>query len=412
MYKEVTACRACGNTELVQVLDLGTQALTGVFPKTRGQQVTSGPLRLVKCVGSDDACGLLQLQHTYDLRELYGDNYGYRSGLNPAMVSHLRDTVSRILSRVSLQPDSLIIDIGANDSTTLQAFPAEGNLLVGIDPTGKKFRDYYPAHIQLIPDFFSAETVRRHYGARKAAVITSFSMLYDLEEPMRFVREIREVLADDGIWVFEQSYMPTMLRRNSYDTVCHEHLEYYSLRQIAWLLERADMKALDVEFNDTNGGSFCVVAGAKGSRQNESPMVRQILEEERRGGLEELGPFREFASRISESKESLLGFLEKSRAAGKSISGLGASTKGNVLLQYCNISTSEVEKIGDVNRDKFGSYTPGTLLPIVSEEEVLTEHADYLLVLPWHFRHFFESRVHLRGRTLVFPLPTLEAVML
>lgn len=410
MYREITACRICGNSDMVEILDLGIQALTGVFPKTKGQQITSGPLRLLKCVGGEGTCGLVQLQHTYDLGELYGDNYGYRSGLNPAMVSHLHSMVNRILPMATLRRDSLIIDIGANDGTTLRAFPEDGCTLVGIDPTGEKFRDYYPPHVQLIPEFFSAETVRRHCGSRKASVITSFSMLYDLEEPLRFVREVREVLDDDGIWAFEQSYMPTMLKRNSYDTVCHEHLEYYSLKQIMWLLDRADMKVLEVNFNDTNGGSFCVVAGTKSSHREESSRVRETLDYEMCLGLESLKPFHEFAVRVSESKTALREFLESSRTAGKSINGLGASTKGNVLLQYCNISSSEVEKIGEVNRDKFGSYTPGTLLPIVSEEEVLTDEPDYLLVLPWHFKGFFESQARLRGRNLIFPLPGLEVV--
>ncbi|MDB6089445.1 MAG: C-methyltransferase, partial [Gammaproteobacteria bacterium] len=251
MYRQIEACRICNSKELVEVLDLGSQALTGVFPSSRTQQVTSGPLKLVKCFGKE-GCGLLQLQHSYDLGELYGDNYGYRSGLNASMVAHLREKVRKILERVTLPPEALVIDIGSNDSTTLQAYGAVGCTLVGIDPTGKKFHQYYPPHIRLIPDFFSAAAVRQNLGERKASVVTSFSMFYDLEEPLKFAREVHDVLADEGIWVFEQSYMPTMLERNSYDTVCHEHLEYYALKQIKWLTDRAGLKIIDVEFNDVN----------------------------------------------------------------------------------------------------------------------------------------------------------------
>jgi len=410
MYKEVDACRICGNRELVQVLDLGTQTLTGVFPRSREQVVTAGPLRLVKCVGSQDACGLLQLQHTYDLSELYGDNYGYRSGLNLAMVAHLQAKVRNVLGRITLPPDALIIDIGANDSTTLQAFPKEGTTLVGVDPTGLKFREFYPKHIHLIPEFFSAERVRREFGDRKASVITSFSMFYDLERPLDFVREVRDLLDKEGVWVFEQSYMPTMLRRNSYDTVCHEHLEYYAMKQIKWMLDRAGLKFLDVAFNDVNGGSFSVIAAPVESKHPECPKIVSLLEAEAQEGLDTLEPYHAFAARVAECKASLQEFLQRTRKSGNSIYGLGASTKGNVLLQYCRITESDIGKIGEVNRNKFGSFTPGTGVPIVSEEEVLASHSDYLLVLPWHFREFFQNHPKLSGRNLIFPLPNLEVV--
>src|SRR5882757_6699036 len=198
MYREITECRICGNSELVNVLDLGIQTLTGVFPKTRDQPITRGPLRLVKCTGHPNACGLLQLQHTYDLRELYGDNYGYRSGLNPAMVAHLQSKVAAIMKRTALPKDALIIDIGSNDATTLKAYPSGPYHLVGIDPTGIKFRRFYPDYIQLIPEFFSAETVRKHLGDRKASIVTSFSMFYDLEAPMQFMQEVSDVLDKYG----------------------------------------------------------------------------------------------------------------------------------------------------------------------------------------------------------------------
>lgn len=410
MYRQIDRCRICGNRQLVEVLDLGAQALTGVFPKTRTQHVTVGPLKLVKCAGSVDACGLLQLQHTYDLAELYGENYGYRSGLNASMVAHLQRKVQKILAGIKLSPGALVIDVGANDSTTLRAFPAHEYILVGVDPTGDKFRSFYPEHVKLIPEFFSAETMQKHLGCRKAMVITSFSMFYDLEEPLKFMREISEVLDDEGVWVSEQSYMPLMLRRNSYDTVCHEHLEYYALKQIKWMADRVGLKIVDVEFNDVNGGSASVVLAKNRSSRSESPRVAEVLRSEEREGLDTLTPYEDFASRVASSRSGLRRFLEAARRSGKMVSALGASTKGNVLLQYCNITESDIAPVGEVNPDKFGAFTPGTLLPITSEGEMLAMMPDYLLVLPWHFRSSFLAQPKFTGRNLIFPLPELEVV--
>ena len=410
MYKKVEKCRICGNTHLGRVLDLGEQILTGVFPREKDAKVTTGPLRLVKCMGGDEACGLLQMEHSYDLGEMYGDNYGYRSGLNASMVAHLNNKVKRILGLVKLQAGDLVIDIGSNDSTTLQAYPSSGPVLVGVDPTGVKFHSYYPSHIQLIPDFFSAALVKARFPGQKAKVVTSFSMFYDLEDPMGFMRQVHDVLADDGVWVFEQSYMPTMLDTNSYDTVCHEHLEFYALRQIKWMADRVGFKILDVEFNDINGGSFSVTVSKSHGDLTVVPSVQKILDDERAKGLDTLVPYHAFAERVVQTKRDLLKFIETARAEGKSVAVLGASTKGNVLLQYCGLTTKEVEFVGEVNPEKFGCYTPGTWIPIIPEQELLAKKPDYMVVLPWHFRKFFIGSEKFSGMSLVFPLPKVEVV--
>ena len=409
MPVKITACRICSNRKLVQVLDLGEQMLTGVFPRDRDASVTVGPLRLVKCMG-DQACGLVQLEHSFDLGEMYGDNYGYRSGLNQSMILHLREKVRRLSAQVTLKEGDLVLDIGSNDGTTLSAYPEAGLDLLGIDPTAGKFRQYYPDHVDLVADFFSADVVRASRPGKQAKVITSFSMLYDLESPLQFMREVHQVLADDGIWVFEQSYMPAMLEMNAYDTVCHEHLEYYALRQLKWMADRVGFKIVDVEFNDVNGGSFSVTVAKVASSMLESPQVSVILERETAAGLDTLAPFKDFALRTAASREDLLAFIDEARSHGKTIAALGASTKGNVLLQYCGVDARQIEAVGEVNPDKFGAFTPGTWLPILPEAEVLSEQFDYLLVLPWHFRPNFLANPAYAGRKLVFPLPHLEVI--
>jgi C-methyltransferase C-terminal domain/Putative zinc binding domain/Methyltransferase domain len=410
MYTRTDKCRICGNADLAGVLDLGVQALTGTFPQAKDAKITHGPLRLVKCTGGEAVCGLLQLEHSYDLKEMYGDNYGYRSALNMSMVKHLRAKVRKILRSVALNDDDLIVDIGSNDSTTLQAYPYRGPILVGVDPTGVKFAQHYPPHIHLIPDFFSARALLERFPGKKAKVVTSFSMFYDLEDPIAFMREVHDVLADDGAWIFEQSYMPTMLETNSYDTVCHEHLEYYGLKQIKWMADRVGFTIVDVELNDINGGSFSVVVHKAQRGSAPSATVQKLLAAEKEKRLDTLAPYMEFAERAAASRTEVLAFFDRVRAEGKTIAGLGASTKGNVILQYCGLTAKDITAIGEVNSDKLGCYTPGTGIPIVSEDELLARWPDYLLVLPWHFRRFFEGNRKFSSTQLVVPLPRLELI--
>ncbi len=409
MFKEITRCRISGSENLVPVLSLGEQYLTGVFPKTKEQAVTKGPVDMVWCPDS----GLVQMKQSYRLDEMYGDNYGYRSGLNQSMVTHLRNKVNYLLRKTETRPGDIILDIGSNDATTLKAYPASLRR-IGIDPTGQKFREYYTDDISLVPDFFSAENFRKIFPAEKAKVVTSIAMFYDLEDPVRFASDIASVLADDGIWHFEQSYLPSMLRTNSYDTICQEHLEYYSLIAVKYILDQCGLRLLDIELNDINGGSFAVTVckTAAPYRSNEA-VIGWMLEEEQKMGLNTAAPYLAFAERVVQHRSSLLSLLDKLKGAGKKIIGYGASTKGNVLLQYGGIGTQYLDAVAEVNEQKFGSFTPGTLIPIISEAEAKAMRPDYLLVLPWHFRNNILSRekeYRESGGKFIFPLPYIEIV--
>ena len=264
-YRELTACRATGSDHFVPVLNLGHQVLTGVFPRSAEDAVTRGPLELVWCPDS----GLLQLRHTYNSAEMYGDNYGYRSGLNQSMVEHLTSKVGYLERLIDLRSGDVVLDVGSNDGTTLKAFGTAGIHRIGIDPTGAKFKQYYSPETLLVPDFFSANAYRS-VSSRPARIITSIAMLYDLDSPVAFARQIDEVLAPDGIWHFEQSYMPSMLRMNSYDTICHEHLEYYALGPVKAMLEGSGLVLVDVQMNAVNGGSFAVTAAKPGFAKSPS----------------------------------------------------------------------------------------------------------------------------------------------
>jgi hypothetical protein len=391
-------------------MSVGEQALTGVFPRTTTEKVTSGPVELVQCIATN-GCGLVQLKQSYDLSEMYGMNYGYRSGLNASMVSHLHLKVAKILASGVLKKGDLVIDIGSNDATTLRAYPQDQYQLVGIDPTGIKFASYYPAEIKLVPEFFSAEAVAKALTGRKAKVITSFSMFYDLEDPIAFAREIEGSLDAEGVWIFEQSYLPAMLRTNSFDTICHEHLEFYALKQINWIAEKAGLKVLDVELNDINGGSFSVTAAkASATYKPNAVWLDKIIADEAALGLNTPQAFQDFKSRVEDERTALMNFLKQAKINGMRICGLGASTKGNVILQYYGIDSNLVYAIGEVNSEKFGAFTPGTLIPLVPEDELLASNPDYILVLPWHFKEFFQLSPKFKGLKLIFPLPIFEIV--
>lgn len=419
MIKEIERCRICGQRDLHPIINLGSQTLTGIFPRTKDQKITSGPLELVRCNNetNKDACGLLQLRHSYDLVELYGQDYGYRSGLNQSMLAHLRGIVQNIESLANLKSDDFILDIGSNDGSLLSFYPeTKGLNLVGIDPTGVKFKEYYQPRINLIPAFFSAEEIKKNFGSRKMKVVTSISMFYDLESPMQFMREICDVLAEDGIWVLEQSYMPTMLSVTAYDTICHEHLEYYGLRQIKWMADRVGLKIISLNLNNTNGGSFCIALAKKTAPYAEAEQeINQYLSSEAEAGLQTDQPYQAFTRRVSDHKNKLLEFFNEIERNGQTILGYGASTKGNVILQYCGLGKKELPYIAEVNQDKFGCYTPGTLIPIISEKDAHAMNPDYFFVLPWHFRENLigrEKKYLESGGKLVFPLPEIATIAL
>ncbi len=409
-YLKINNCRISASNHLVSVLNLGHQSLTGVFPTSAEVEVTKGPLELVWCPDS----GLLQLNHSYDAAEMYGENYGYRSGLNQSMVDHLTQKI-RYLERLA-EPKSgdTVLDIGSNDCTTLKAYNTANLNRIGIDPTGRKFVSYYPKDVKLVPDFFSADA---YYSVtkKKAKIVTSIAMFYDLEDPIAFARQIESVLADDGIWHFEQSYMPSMLRLNSYDTICHEHLEYYSLEVIGKILDAANLKLIDVVMNNINGGSFAVTAAkvSNTSIKPNSAVIDWLLEQEDRMGLSTPRPYREFEERVFRHRDDLSRLIKTLAADGKKIYGYGASTKGNVMLQFCGLTSIEIPAIAEVNEEKFGRVTPGTHIPIISEKEARSIKPDYFLVLPWHFKEGIlrrEKDFLADGGKFIFPFPEIEIV--
>lgn len=404
-------CRICLSAEREEIMNFGEMALTGIFSQL-GTEVPQAPLTLIRC----SACGLVQLAHTYDSSVLYGQTYGYESHLNNGMASHLKLRAkileSRFLSEIR---NPVIVDIASNDGTLLSGYLNPGSKLIGIDPLISVVSDYYPEGAIKIPKFFSASAYRDE-NLGKANLVTSMAVLYDLESPASFAADIYEILDDNGIWHFEQSYLPTMIKTLSYDTICHEHLLYLSLHDIQRILLKSGFQLLDASLNSANGGSIAVTAIKSELDFDSSPFVDYLLDKELSEGVVDGSMVKNFAIQANEHKYNLGKLIRNYQDAGFMINGLGASTKGNVLLQWLGLDSSVISSIGDVNPRKFGKQTPGTGIPIVPEALIMEEANSKTLtiVLPWHFRDGIigkSTSLLARGGSLLFPLPQIEVVV-
>lgn len=399
MACKISSCRVCPCDEFHKILFLGKMGLTGHFPRPT-TQVEELEVELVQCKD----CGLVQLAHNYNLTTLYGQNYGYRSGLNQQMVLHLKGIADYCMQKVTLGPNDTVLDIGSNDGTSLGFYP-ENCRRIGIDPTASKFKQYYSAGIEIIEQFFP---VSSELQLSNVKVVNSIACFYDLPDPITFAKGVSEALSSDGIWVLEMSYLPEMLRAKSYDTICHEHLEYYDLKQVKSILAKADLFIYEYFLNSANGGSLRVCAGKQVSQT-----CRGLEDFIRKEQVELLNLLQEFPEAVKTHKDELVSLLNSLYVAKKTVYIYGASTKGNVLLQYCGLGPKLLQKIADVNPDKFGCVTPTTKIPIEDEVIVRAEKPDYFLVLPWHFREGIlkkENQYLSDGGKFIFPLPNVEII--
>lgn len=417
---ERTQCRVCGSSALESVMDFGDQAIAGAFPPRGSEEPARYPLELVRCRPhpGEDACGLLQLRHSVDSNLLY-DSYWYRSGINRTMTENLHQIASRAAELVGgLREGDLVLDIGCNDGTLLDGYQEQapgGVHYLGIDPSDVT-RYAVEKGYSVVNELFTRDAFAGAVAPRRAKVVTSIAMFYDLESPNDFARDIASCLAADGVWVTEFSYMPTMLEMNSFDTVCHEHLEYYSLAVIERVFGRAGLEVVHVELNDVNGGSIRLYAGHAASHMIAPEQVRRLEEmrrNEREVGVDTARPYAEFKARSEKVRGSLVDLLRELRKQGKTVHIYGASTKGNTTLQYCGIDHDLVEFAADRNPDKWKSETIGTRIPIISEDESRMLEPDYYLVLPWHFLDEMierEAAFFERGGLFIIPLPEVHVV--
>ena len=402
---KIKCCRICKSKKLDVVHSLGTMFFTGIFPQSKKNKIPKGELKLVKC----RKCSLLQLEDNFNSKLMYGNNYGYMSSLNKAMISHLKLKSKYLLKTYKLNKGCHILDIGSNDGTFLNFFN-ENFKLFACDPTIKKFNDYYRKDISLTPNFFSKDKFKN----LKFNLITSIAMFYDLPDPLKFAKDIQSVLAKDGIWHIEMSYMPSMLSNVSYDTICHEHLEYYSVKSLKHLMNLANLKIIDISFNQVNGGSISLDIAQINSKYAENKtLIEWLLLRENLNGSNNLKIQKQFFNKCKKQKLLLKELLKKLKLQEKIIYGYGASTKGNVILQYCGIDEKYLDFIVEVNKFKFNKYTPGSKIKIISEKHMKKKPPDYLLVLPWHFKDYIVKKENLflhNGGKMIFPLPEIEII--
>ncbi len=398
-------CRVCRGKKFIKVLSLGNQYVSDFITSTGDSPLA--PLELVRC----GSCNLIQLRHTFPRGSLYR-YYWYRSGISNTMRDALADIVSKACDIVKTASGDLALDIGCNDGTLLRTYNVPGLCLVGFEPAVNLVEEARKGTSWIFNDFFSSKAFKERFGDRKAKIITSVAMFYDLEDPNAFVQGIAECLAPDGIWVVQQNYLATMLDQDGFDNIGHEHLEYYSLETMSILVERHRLEVFDVETNDVNGGSFRTYI----CHQGRYPITRRVSEMQRyEDGLSLSGQavYERFARNIRRIRSQVRRFIMTEVGKGKTVYVYGASNRGNTILQYCGLNHTLIKKATDANPEKWGRKTVGTLIPIVPKEEARRDKPDYFLILPHHFLDEIrrdEEEYLERGGRFIVPLPDFRIV--
>ena len=387
MYPAITACRACRGADLTSVLDLGYLAISDFVRP--GQALERAPLELVRCA----ACGLVQLRHTVDRDRLY-KTYHYRSGVNETMVAALANVADDAQSRVTLERGDSVLDIGCNDGTLLRFYP-DWVTKIGFDPSDVA-QDAWLAQKRpgytLNRDYFP--TTRQHLPV-PCKIVTAVAMFYDLDDPGRFLDEVKRWLHPEGVLVLQFQDAVSMYEATAVDNVCHEHLCYYTLETLARLANQHGLHVETTSIHPVNGGSLRVVLrhGTSTATWVSPPLFWHM-----------------FARRVEKNKRDTVGLLRDLRDEGASVYGIAASTKFNTLSQYYGIGPDLIEAIGERSPHKVGKYTV-TGIPVVSEEEMRAARPDYLFVCAWGFADAFAERekdLLAQGTKLIVPLPRLE----
>ena len=404
---KISKCRICKKKKLKKLFSFGNLSFTGKFP-TVDKLIQKKPITLVICKN----CHLVQLGHNFDLKYLYGPDYGYRTGINKTMLNHVKSVVKDLSHRVKLKKKDLVLDIASNDGSLLN-FYNKNVITFGVDPILNKYKSNYKKINYKISDFFTAKKIYK-YTKKKFKIITALSVFYDSKDPNIFIKDVKKILSKDGIFLLEFADLASIIKNKMFDTICHEHLEYYSTKIIINLCKENNLRVFDINTNDINGSSkqYYICKNESKFKSNDIK-INKILNSEQKMHLSKENTFKAFFKIIKKSRLELKNFLKKEKKNGKKIHGYGASTKGNVLLQYYKINNKTVEYIAERNKNKFDLYTPGTKIKIISENLSRSFKPDYYLVLPWHLKKeilYREKAIRKKCTKFIFPLPKLSII--
>ena len=399
---KINKCRNCKKRNLIKLFSLGNLSFTGKFPR-KNKVIKKAPLNLMMC----SKCRLVQLAHNYNLKYLYGPDYGYRTGINVTMKRHVSKVTKQLAKMTNLKSTDSVLDIASNDGTLLKQYP-KNIITFGIDPLVKKYIKNYRSINHKVSDFFSLKKILKK-TKKKFKVISALAVFYDLENPNRFLNEVESILDDNGVFLIEIAELLSMLKNNMFDAICHEHLTYYTSKVVVEMSKKNNLRVFDIKVNGINGGSTQYFICKKNANFKEkTSKIKKILNEEKRFKLDKKDTYSKFIININKIKEKVIKIIKQAKLKNNKIHGYGASTKGNVILQYFGIGKREIDFIADRNPKKYNQYTPGTNIKIISENKSRETRPDYYFVLPWHFRQEIlkrEKKTISKGSKFIFPLP-------
>jgi hypothetical protein len=416
----ITKCKICGSKHLTDVMKIAPQHLSATFVKSNLDLDIAKikvPLTLALCDKSKDAsaCGLLQLREEVNPDLLYRQ-YFYRSFTSETMRRDLKDVIDDVISKANPKDDEIVIDIGANDCTTL-AFYSEKFIRVAYEPAQNIDWSNVPKDIKIINDYFNAAAFKKIFPGKKAKIVTCNAMFYDLSNPNQFVKDVKEILDDEGIWSIQLSYLPLMIENMNFYDICHEHLSYYSLSSLHRLMEQNGLFIFAASENQVNGGSLRAFITHDKNRsyltQKYAAELKDFEAREKLMRLEDPQTYKIFNNKMNDLASKVRGFIEGEIKKGNRVLGLGASTKGNVLLQFFGLTTEHLKQISERNNNKVGLRTLGTDFELISEESARQIKPSAMLVLPWYFKTEIVAREYdyiKNGGSLIFPMPYAHLV--
>ena len=397
---KVKECRLCRNKKLKRIFNFGNHFVSNFVSKSKIKKSIKAPLNLIHC----NKCDLLQLEHTAPQELLYKGFYWYRSGVTNTMKDALKDIFLKGKKIAKLKKNDVIFDIGANDGTLLKYFKKSGFKTIGCEPAKNLTKELKKNCHYVMDDFWSFEKlddILNKHNLKKPKLITAIGMFYDLDDPSKFIGDISKALDDNGIFIAQLMCLKSMLQKNDLGNICHEHLEFYSYKSLIYLFETNGFEIFKVEENDVNAGSYRIYAK---KFKKKSIKVRENTS---------LKDVRKFIDRVKLSRIKTVNFIKNEKKKKKEIFLYGASTKGNTILQYFNLDNKLIKYAADRSPEKWGKYTVGTGIKIISEKKARQLNPDYFLVMPWGFLKEFvkrEDKWLKNGGKFIVPFPKFRII--